>query len=71
VTGIAALALERYGSLAPYALISTLDAGARRPDPAATADEYGAGVIDAFGVIQSKAGAGAAQPAPVASAVPR
>jgi hypothetical protein len=71
VTGIAALALERYGSLAPDALISTLDAGARRPDPAASADEYGAGVIDAFGVIQSKAGAGAPQPAPVASAVPR
>ncbi|MFI5015870.1 MAG: S8 family peptidase [Hyphomicrobiales bacterium] len=68
VTGIAALALERYGTLTPDALIATLDAGARKPDPAAKPEEYGAGVVDAYGVVQAKAGAGAAPAAPVASA---
>ena len=71
VTGIAALALQRYGKLTPDALIAVLDAGAHKPDPAATADEYGAGVIDAFGVVQPKAGASASPPEPVASATPR
>ncbi len=66
VTGIAALALQRYGILTPDALISALAAGARKPDPAASADEYGAGVIDALGVVEAKAGAAAAEPTPVA-----
>ncbi|MFI4995149.1 MAG: S8 family peptidase, partial [Hyphomicrobiales bacterium] len=71
VTGIAALALQLYGTLTPDALIGALDAGARKPDPAASTDEYGAGVIDALGVLGAKAGAGASQPQPVASAFSR
>ena len=35
VTGIAALALERYGSLAPDALLGALDAGSRKLSPEA------------------------------------
>ncbi|SDR47471.1 Serine protease, subtilisin family [Rhizobiales bacterium GAS113] len=69
VSGIAALALERYGTLSPDALVGALDAGSRKPDPAAAADAYGAGVIDAFGVVESKAGVSLAPLVPVASAV--
>jgi len=68
VSGIAALALQRYGVLTPDALIGALDAGARKPDPGASSDDYGAGVIDALGVVEPKAGAAAGRPAPVASA---
>ena len=57
VSGIAALALERYGSLTPDALVGTLDAGARKPAPDAKPDEYGAGIVDAYGVVQGKPGA--------------
>jgi subtilisin family serine protease len=68
VSGIAALAMQRFGVLTPDALILTLNAGARRPAPTATAEEYGAGVIDALGVVGAKAGADASQPQPIASA---
>jgi subtilisin family serine protease len=68
VSGIAALALERYGSLSPDALINALGAGSRKPDPLAGSDIFGAGLIDAFGVVQSKAGVSLAPLAPVASA---
>jgi subtilisin family serine protease len=71
VTGIAALALQRYGSLTPDALISALGAGARMPDPAASAEDYGAGVIDAYGVVSPKAGASAGTGQPIASAAPQ
>jgi subtilisin family serine protease len=71
VTGIAALALQRDGSLTPDALIGTLGAGARKPEPGPDADEYGAGVIDAYGVVGAKAGASTGPGAPVASAAPQ
>jgi hypothetical protein len=71
VSGIAALALQRYGVLTPDALIGALDAGARKPDPGASSDDYGAGVIDALGVVEPKAGAAAGRRAPVASAAQR
>jgi subtilisin family serine protease len=71
VTGIAALALERYGTLTPDALIKALDAGAHMPDSSARPEEYGAGVIDAYEVVQAKAGAGpVAPPPPVSAALP-
>ncbi|MFI5014160.1 MAG: S8 family serine peptidase, partial [Hyphomicrobiales bacterium] len=68
VTGVAALALERYGTLTPDALVKALDAGAHMPDAAARPEEYGAGVIDAYEVVQAKAGAGPVAPPPAASA---
>jgi subtilisin family serine protease len=67
VTGIAALALQRYGTLSPDALIAALGAGARKPESAAGAEDYGAGVIDALGVIQ-RAGASIGKGDPVAAA---
>jgi subtilisin family serine protease len=70
VSGIAALALQRYGTLTPDALISALCAGARKPDPAASAEEYGVGVIDAYSVVGASAGASSGRGAPVASAQP-
>jgi subtilisin family serine protease len=60
VTGIAALALERYGILTPDALIKALDAGAHMPDATARPEEYGAGVVDAYGVVQAQSGVGPA-----------
>ncbi len=63
VAGIAALAMERYGTLTPDALIKVLDAGAHKPDAAARPEEYGAGVIDAYEVVQARAGAWLAVPA--------
>jgi subtilisin family serine protease len=63
VTGIAALMLEKYGTLTPDSLILVLDAGAHKPDPSAAPQDYGAGVIDAFAVLRTKPGQ-AALPAP-------
>jgi hypothetical protein len=69
VTGIAALALERYGTLTPDALVKTLDAGAHMPDAAASSEEYGAGIVDAYEVVQPRAGAGLEPPVMTASAM--
>jgi hypothetical protein len=71
VTGIAALALERYGSLAPDALLGALDAGSRKLSPEAKPEDYGAGVVDAYGVVQGKPGADNAPAARSARAAPR
>jgi len=67
VAGIAALALQRYGAMTPDALIKALDAGARLPKAGAKPNEYGAGVVDAYGVVQPKVGAGPAAPPAIAS----
>jgi hypothetical protein len=41
------------------------------PDSSARPEEYGAGVIDAYEVVQAKAGAGpVAPPPPVSAALP-
>jgi subtilisin family serine protease len=71
VTGIAALALERFGSLAPDALLRALDAGSRKVSPEATPEDYGAGVVDAYGVVRGKPGADNAPAARSARAAPR
>ncbi len=71
VTGIAALALERYGSLAPDALLGALDAGSRKVSPEATPEDYGAGVVDAYGVVRGKPGADNAPGSRSARAAPR
>jgi subtilisin family serine protease len=71
VTGIAALALERFGSLAPDALLGALDAGSRKVSPEATPEDYGAGVVDAYGVVRGKPGADNAPAARSARAAPR
>jgi Subtilase family len=72
VTGIAALMLEKYGTLTPDALVRALDAGARKPDSSVPAQDYGAGLIDAYGVLQARPGQAALpEPAPVASTADR
>ena len=71
VTGIAALALERYGSLPPDALLGALDAGARNVIPDAKREDYGAGAVDAYGVVEGKPGVANAPSAETARAVSR
>jgi hypothetical protein len=71
VTGIAALALERYGSLTPDALLGALDAGSRKLSPETRPENCGAGVVDAYGVVRGKPGADNAPAARSARAAPR
>jgi len=67
ITGIAALMLQKFGTLTPDTLVSALDAGAHKPAASPAPQDYGAGLIDAYAALARPGEATLPEPAPLAS----